>query len=371
MLLSAQIFINSIDQAALLFNSDCQVIHLNAEAENLLGRSLAELTGFDLQALFPYSELFNKEDLDQHFNSLAEDRPLLNVELKAVRRDGRKVPVNAKLFKVQLSDSSENAPFFAIIFGAWRKTQDSSTQKTSNVKTAILPKQAEEELVNNEFIGMAVHDLRTPVHRITLASEVLLGGNCTPDKTKEFLQMVFRSARSMTYLIDDLLDLTKFRSGKIKLRKERIKVKDYISDICKSNYILAKQKEIKLIADVKNAPEYATLDRKRITQVCNNLLSNAYKFSDKNTNVILSAREVSDHLEISVKDEGQGIEEQEQAKLFQAFHRVDSNHPTAGEHSTGLGLAISRKIVELHGGAIGVDSKAGKGSRFYFTLPLE
>jgi len=110
-------------------------------------------------------------------------------------------------------------------------------------------------------------------------------------------------------------------------------------------------------------------DENRIGQVLNNLLTNAFKYSPINTSVVLRVRAISGSVEFSVLDQGQGIPPDEIPKLFGAFQRA-STKPRAGEDSTGLGLCISRKIVEAHGGKIGVESEPGRGSRFWFTLPV-
>jgi two-component system, response regulator PhcR len=110
-------------------------------------------------------------------------------------------------------------------------------------------------------------------------------------------------------------------------------------------------------------------DQERIRQVLNNLLSNAIKFSPAHTLVRLTVLPKPTGVEFSVIDQGQGIRVEEQSMLFGAFQRT-STKPAAGEHSTGLGLSICKKIVELHGGTIGVQSEVGRGSRFFFTLPI-
>jgi signal transduction histidine kinase len=134
------------------------------------------------------------------------------------------------------------------------------------------------------------------------------------------------------------------------------------------NRLLAERKKISLVIQGAESLPAITFDRERIRQVLNNLLSNAIKFSPPQTVVTLEARAVALGVEFSVTDQGPGIRPEDQVKLFGAFQRL-STKPTAGESSTGLGLSICKKIVELHGGTIGVDSEVGQGSRFSFILP--
>ena len=111
------------------------------------------------------------------------------------------------------------------------------------------------------------------------------------------------------------------------------------------------------------------LDLNRIAQVFENLISNAIKFSPLDSNIFIKLEKQNDNVKISVKDEGVGISVEDQKQLFGEFKRL-SAQPTNGERSTGLGLSIAKKIVDMHGGLIGVYSEVGKGSTFFFTLPL-
>ncbi len=136
------------------------------------------------------------------------------------------------------------------------------------------------------------------------------------------------------------------------------------------NRHLAEQKDIALDLDL--APDLPTIqcDPHRIQQVMDNLLSNAFKFSRSDTRVTIRALvATADTIEISVIDQGQGIKSEELGNVFLAFQRT-STRSTGGEHSTGLGLAICKRIIELSGGQIEVESTYGKGSRFFFTLPI-
>jgi two-component system, response regulator PhcR len=133
--------------------------------------------------------------------------------------------------------------------------------------------------------------------------------------------------------------------------------------------LLAERKKIHLVTKIAAGLPTVLFDKERIQQVLNNLLSNAIKFSLVHTGVILEAYPVPGGVTFAVTDQGQGIRPEELDRLFGAFHRL-STKPTAGERSTGLGLSICKKIVELHGGTIGVESEVGRGSRFSFTLPI-
>jgi signal transduction histidine kinase len=172
----------------------------------------------------------------------------------------------------------------------------------------------------------------------------------------------------MMNLLNDLLDITTIESGKIDLQPTPVAMRPYLREIEHYHRLLAEHKKIQLITEVADNLSMAVFDKERIRQVLNNLLSNAIKFSPIHTVVRLQVHPTPLGIEFSVIDQGQGIRSEEQSRLFGAFQRT-STKPTAGEHSTGLGLSICKKIVELHGGSIGVESEVGRGSRFFFILP--
>jgi two-component system, sensor histidine kinase and response regulator len=224
--------------------------------------------------------------------------------------------------------------------------------------------------LKNEFLGMAAHDLRSPIGNIESLAEVMLDNDVdmTQEERRELVSMIYNLSQGMIILLDDLLDIAAIESGKIDLRLKLVSLPAYLKDIENYHRMLAERKKIRLVTKVAAELPRLLFDGERIRQVVNNLLSNAIKFSPPHTVVTLEVYSVADEVEFSVTDQGAGIPLGEQSRLFGAFQRA-STKPTAGEHSTGLGLSICKKIVELHGGRIGVESEVGRGSRFFFILP--
>ena len=225
--------------------------------------------------------------------------------------------------------------------------------------------------VKNEFLGMAAHDLRSPIGNIQGLAELLLddGAAMGDDERSEIAAMIRNLSQSMMNLLNNLLDITTIESGKIDLQPMPVSMVPYLMEIEHYHRRLAEHKKIRLVTEVPEHIPMVCFDKERIRQVLNNLLSNAIKFSPMHTVVCLRVQPTAAGIEFSVVDQGQGIRPEEQSKLFGAFQRTSSK-PTAGEHSTGLGLSICKKIVELHDGTIGVESEVGRGSRFFFTLPM-
>jgi signal transduction histidine kinase len=248
-----------------------------------------------------------------------------------------------------------------------------SAQRELAKKTAELEKLNE---VKNEMLGMASHDLRNPLSAIMSLSEMMLDEKDQDyqnlsEEQKEFLKQIHRSSQFMLSIIEDMLDISKIESGKIKLDMDLIDLEKLVKHSINLNRRLAEKKEISL--EFKEPAENAeiTADSQKLEQVLNNLVTNAIKYSHPGTHITVNIHKENDSAVIlSVEDEGQGIPEKEQEKLFQPFSKL-SVKATAGEMSTGLGLAITRRIVEAHGGEIWVESEVGKGSTFYVRLLTE
>jgi signal transduction histidine kinase len=174
----------------------------------------------------------------------------------------------------------------------------------------------------------------------------------------------------MLHLVNSLLDVATIESGKLELDLQPTDLPTLVARNVALNATLAEPKGIGLAYDHDESVPRMLLDGPRIEQVLNNLLSNAYKFSYPGTTVEVRLERQSNHVVLSVSDQGQGIAEDQLDELFQWFARTRVKG-TAGEAGTGLGLAISQKIVEAHLGDIWVESTLGQGSTFYVSLPLQ
>lgn len=224
--------------------------------------------------------------------------------------------------------------------------------------------------VKNRFLGMAAHDLRSPLATLRGSAE-LIAGNCLGPvnaEQKEFLQMMQGSCNRMLALVNELLDVNAIESGRLELKLCPQDVDEWLAQCCHNDAVLAKSKSIEIGLDVPAGLPKVSMDAQRMHQVMNNLISNAIKFSHPNSKVTIGASSHGGQVEVWVSDQGQGIPEGEIDRLFHDFTRT-SVRPTAGEPSTGLGLAIVKRIIEAHGGRVWVESKVGLGSRFAFTLP--
>ena len=174
----------------------------------------------------------------------------------------------------------------------------------------------------------------------------------------------------MILLIEGILNVSTIESGKLELKKENVDIKKLLQSCHKLHYDLARAKNIELRLDIPELLPKALFDREKINQVINNFLSNAIKYSNSDTMIILKVVLLEKMITFSVIDQGQGIPEEELPKVFNFFEKTPIK-PTSGESSTGLGLAIAKKMVEAHRGKIWVKSQKGKGSTFSFSIPIQ
>ncbi|MFH1186239.1 MAG: response regulator [Chloroflexota bacterium] len=249
-----------------------------------------------------------------------------------------------------------------------------------NARSYQLAQQAVREMreidrVKTQFLANMSHELRTPLNSIIGFSRVILKGIDGPisDLQRQDLTAIYNSGQHLLGLINDMLDLAKIEAGKMDMSFEETNVVEIITSVMSSASGLVKDKPIRLTQKVPEDLPSVRADPIRVRQVLLNLLSNAAKFTDQGEIVVEAAAERDaagiEEVVVRVTDTGTGISEADQAKLFQAFSQVDDS-PTRRTGGSGLGLSISQQLIQLQGGRIGVRSEIGKGSTFYFTLPL-
>jgi signal transduction histidine kinase/CheY-like chemotaxis protein len=250
-----------------------------------------------------------------------------------------------------------------------------------NARAFELSQKAVDELheldrIKNQFLANMSHELRTPLNSIIGFSRVILKGIDGPinDTQAQDLSAIYNSGQHLLSLINNILDLSKIDSGKMELKLSEINIGDIINSAMTTATGLAKDKPIKFKQIVPPDLPKVLVDPTRIRQVLINFLSNACKFTDEGLITIeassVTSPEGVPELLITVTDTGHGIDAKDRSKLFQPFSQVDDS-PTRRAGGTGLGLSISRSLVDMHGGRIGLlSSEVGKGSTFFFTLPI-
>jgi signal transduction histidine kinase len=214
------------------------------------------------------------------------------------------------------------------------------------------------------------HELRTPLNAVLGYTELIRDGiyGEVPQKIREVVERVRHNGRHLLGLINDVLDLSKIEAGQLTLAEADYSLRKLVLEVVSATEGLATEKQLALEVDVPADLPLGRGDERRITQVLLNLVSNAIKFTDAGS-VRVRARVEGGSLLVAVSDTGVGIAAEDQERIFGEFQQVDSSS-TRKKGGTGLGLAIARRIVELHGGRVWVESSPGHGSTFSCTLPL-
>lgn len=214
------------------------------------------------------------------------------------------------------------------------------------------------------------HELRTPLTSIIGFLDLLRSSPVGPlnEKQKKYVDTALESSLNLKKLINDLLDMSRLEAGKTKLFYSPINLSDLTSEVINALQPLAQSKNIEIINKINIIERVLKADKEKLRRILINLIGNAIKYTPKGI-VTISNKINGDMIEISVEDTGIGLRKEDREKIFEKFHRVDM--PTYKRYEgIGLGLPIVKELVELHGGKIKVESILGKGSKFFFVLPL-
>ena len=244
----------------------------------------------------------------------------------------------------------------------WDLRRDAAALRARNEELAV---EAETNLrAREELLSIVAHDIRGPLGIITLAAEtVLLDDRLNPDATRR-VQMIQRAGKSMSNLVEDLLDFGRIQGGHLVLELGNHHVSGIIQDVVAMHEPLAQERGIRIAVAVGDFELRCASER--LVQVLGNLVSNALRLSPPNSAIRLRAELRGEHAWFAVEDEGPGIPSEELALVFQRSWRENK----ARRQGAGLGLSIAKGIVEAHGGTLGIESRVGAGSTFHFAIPL-
>lgn len=229
-----------------------------------------------------------------------------------------------------------------------------------------ITKEYEVDEMKSELVSTVSHELRTPLSSVLGFTEMLLMKELKPEKQKKYLEIIFKEAKRLTNLINDFLDVQRIESGKQEYEMEEVTLNKIVMEVI-DTFRHEQKHQIYLIDSANMTTVYA--DRERLIQLFTNLISNAVKFSPEGGKVAVQLINKNERIQVTIKDDGIGIPDEELSDLFTKFKRID-NSTRKKIGGTGLGLAISKGIVEAHQGDIRIESKEGEGTAVIFSLPI-
>jgi len=362
--------------ATMVVEKDMTISMVNTQCKKLCGYSKKKI-----ENKMKWTDFIVPEDLERvkkyHISRRKSGKePPTEYEFRMIDRKGKVKDIflkigmipNTKKSIASLTDITELKQAERALQEAHDQLEEKVAQRTKELEDANLKLQ-EVDRLKSMFIASMNHELRTPLNSIIGFTGIILqgmSGKINQEQRKQ-LTMVKKSANHLLALVNDVIDISKIEADKVKIAIEKFDLISLVQEVKDSFAVIAEEKGLKLLFQTPSTLLIKS-DKRRTRQVMVNLISNALKFTDRGEiEVKIRKKDVS--AEISVRDTGVGIKKEDMGKLFQAFNRIITNDRlTAG---TGLGLYLSKKITDLLGGDVKVESEFGQGSVFTFTLPLK
>ena len=347
-----------------VINPDMSIRYVNPAFEKANGWSLEEVIG--KKPPYPWSIEETKEQQDARIKRTMGNGNPRN-ELQTKKKNGELYWIEVES-KPVVKDGKLKYILLNAVDITERKEAEKKIEELYAQEKELRQNLEEEMAWRVDFTRALVHELKTPLTPILAAGEML------QDEVHEapllkLIDSIRRSATTMSTRIDTLLDLARGEMDMLELDYSKLDTMKLLNQVYEEMSPMAARQNLTIIADFPTSLPQVWADEGRLEQVMTNLLTNAFKWSPDEGRVIFRAMVTDDRLRIEVEDNGPGIANENQDKIFEAYYRVQSNTPRIG--GLGLGLALCKTIVEAHKGKIGVDSEEGKGSTFFFTIPFQ
>lgn len=343
-----------------------RIITWNTAAETLYGYPASSVIDHPL----PLTPASLQADFDHCFSQVLENRTIANQEFQHLKQDGSLIDVSVSL--APLHDANN------FVYGVVMTASDITTRKQIEAqRLSLLQRESSARAaaesanrIKDEFLAVLSHELRTPLNAIVGWTHLMKKGNLKPDIFQRALDTIERNAAAQTQLIEDLLDLSRIVRGQVKLKIQPVDIERILCATADTLRPAAEAKSIDIEFDFADNIGGILADPDRLQQIFWNLLSNAIKFTPASGNVKVSTTAKGNQLQIQVADSGIGISPEFLPYVFEHFRQADGSS-TRSHGGLGLGLAICRRLVELHGGTIQVDSPGqGQGATFTVLLPM-
>jgi PAS domain S-box-containing protein len=224
--------------------------------------------------------------------------------------------------------------------------------------------------LKSAFLANMSHEIRTPMNGIIGFSELLRSSDITPEDQEHCIEVIVKSGQQLLAIINDVLEVSQLETGQVRFMPDRVNLNRLISDLGRFFEMEANEKSVELIAEIPEEEVFSLVDGGKITQIFNNLLSNAFKFTSPGGHIAFGFKKEDRHLQFFVHDDGVGIAARHHNIIFERFGQVLKVGAT-NKGGTGLGLSICKSLTDLMGGEIWVESEAGQGASFFFRLSLK
>ena len=339
------------------------ITDVNKQMEVLTGCTRDELIGAPFKNYFT-----DPEKAETSIKLVLSEKKVTNYELTARARDGKETVVSYNAMTFYDRDRKLQGVFAAARDITERKHLDQVLQE-KNVELESSKSIAEKaNLAKSEFLSSMSHELRSPLNAILGFAQLMESESPLPTPAqKESIAQILRAGWHLLKLIDEILDLAKVESRQVPLSKEPVSLAEVMLECQGMIEPQAQQRGIRMTFPELDIPYFVLADRTRVKQVLINLLSNAIKYNKQGGTVEVCCSEgATGYIRVSIRDTGAGLDPEQIAQLFQAFNRLAQEG--GGEEGTGIGLVVAKRLVELMGGVIGVESTVGVGSVFWFEL---
>jgi PAS domain S-box-containing protein len=339
------------------------ITDVNQQMEALTGCKRGELIGTPFKNYFT-----DPERAEAGIKLVLSEKKVTDYELSASARDGKRTVVSYNATTFYDRDRKLQGVFAAARDVTERKRFEQALQETNEQLETAKSAAEKGNLAKSEFLSSMSHELRSPLNAILGFAQLLESSSPLPTASqKESIEQILKAGWHLLKLINEVLDLAMVESGKMQISLEPVSLAEVISECRGMMEPQAKQRGIRMAFRRLARPYYVAADRTRVKQVLINLLSNAIKYNREHGTVAVNCSATTpQRTRISVSDTGAGLAPEKLTQLFQSFNRLGQE--SSAEEGTGIGLVMSKRLVELMGGAVGVESSLGAGSVFWFEL---
>ncbi|MEL7561881.1 PAS domain S-box protein [Dehalogenimonas sp. 4OHTPN] len=332
---------------------------------------LCKMLGYSREELLELSptDITAPEYLPQHLVRVATLSPGLKLLFESlyITKTGERFPMEVTIHLCELDGKLSALTVYRDI--RQRKTMELELEHHYEEEKSLRQNLEDRIHRNIEFIRGVIHELKTPLTYMMGTSEMLARELADSERLSRFAQNICHGTRRLNSRISELIDLAKGEAGILQIKAKSVRLPQLLRDIIDSRFSEAEANHIGLRLEAISVPDIIWADEDRLTQVIDNLLNNAIRYTLPGGIITLSCRTANSAVEIEVADTGCGIGEQEQASIFEPYSADRQNKDTLG--GLGIGLPLAKMLVELHGGKISLRSEIGKGTRVFFAMPLD